>query len=31
VFSTTHEHDGDLAHALERALAEEPPSIVTNV
>jgi HD superfamily phosphohydrolase len=31
VFSTTHEYDGDLAQALERALAEEPPSIVTNV
>ena len=31
IFSTTHEHDGELATALERALAEEPPSIVTNV
>ncbi|MBI3635158.1 MAG: HD domain-containing protein [Candidatus Rokubacteria bacterium] len=31
IFSTTHEHDTDLAVALDRALLEEPPSIVTNV
>ncbi|MGH7323721.1 MAG: HD domain-containing protein [Candidatus Rokuibacteriota bacterium] len=31
IFSTTHAHDAALAHALERALGEEPPSIVTNV
>jgi uncharacterized protein len=31
IFSTTHEHDAELARALERALADEPPSIVTNV
>jgi hypothetical protein len=31
IFSTTHEHGAALAQALERALAEEPPSIATNV
>jgi HD superfamily phosphohydrolase len=31
IFSTTHQHDAALALALDRALAEEPPSIVTNV
>jgi len=31
IFSTTHEHDAVLAAALERALGEAPPSIVTNV
>jgi HD superfamily phosphohydrolase len=31
IFATTHEHDAELATALERALAEEPASIVTNV
>lgn len=31
IFATDHSHDGDLAVALERALAEEPPSIPTNV
>jgi hypothetical protein len=31
IFASTHEHDAELATALERALAEEPPSIVTNV
>jgi hypothetical protein len=31
IFSTTHDHDAELALALERALAEEPPSIPTNV
>jgi len=31
IFSTTHEHDAALAAALERALGEAPPSIVTNV
>ena len=31
IFSTTHEHDAALAVALERALGEAPPSIVTNV
>ena len=31
LFATSHEHDGQLAAALARALDEEPPSIVTNV
>jgi len=31
IFATNHEHDAELATALERALAEEPASIVTNV
>jgi len=31
IFATTHEHDAVLAAALERALGEAPPSIVTNV
>ena len=31
IFAMTHEHDGELAAALERALSEEPSSIVTNV
>ena len=31
IFATSHDHDAELARALERALAEEPPSIVTNV
>jgi len=31
IFATSHEHDAQLATALERALGEEPPSIVTNV
>ncbi len=31
IFSTTHEHDAALAAALERALGEAPPAIVTNV
>jgi len=31
IFSTTHDHDADLARALERALADEPPAIATNV
>jgi HD superfamily phosphohydrolase len=31
IFATTHEHDAALAAALERALGEAPPSIVTNV
>jgi uncharacterized protein len=31
IFAMTHEHDGELAGALKRALNEEPPSIVTNV
>ncbi len=31
IFAASHEHDAVLAAALERALAEEPPSIVTNV
>jgi hypothetical protein len=31
IFASTHEHDAELAAALERALAEEPSSIVTNV
>jgi hypothetical protein len=31
IFAANHAHDADLAAALERALAEEPPSVVTNV
>ena len=31
IFAVSHEHDAELAHALERALGEEPPSVVTNV
>ena len=31
IFATSHEHDADLARALERALGEEPPAISTNV
>ncbi|MGH7391077.1 MAG: HD domain-containing protein [Candidatus Rokuibacteriota bacterium] len=31
IFATHHEHDADLAIALQRALEEEPSSIVTNV
>jgi HD superfamily phosphohydrolase len=31
IFATTHEHDAELARALERALADEPPAIATNV
>jgi HD superfamily phosphohydrolase len=31
IFAMSHEHDAELAHALERALGEESPSIVTNV
>jgi HD superfamily phosphohydrolase len=31
IFATSHEHDAELAHALRRALNEEPPSISTNV
>jgi hypothetical protein len=31
VFAASHEHDAELAMALERALNEEPASIVTNV
>jgi hypothetical protein len=31
IFATTHEHDAELARALERALADEPPAITTNV
>ncbi|MBI4609619.1 MAG: hypothetical protein HY726_11490, partial [Candidatus Rokubacteria bacterium] len=31
IFATTHEHDQLLAEALERALGEDAPSIVTNV
>jgi hypothetical protein len=31
IFASTHEHDAELAHALERALGEEPPAITTNV
>ena len=31
IFATSHEHDAALAAALERALGEAPPSIVTNV
>jgi HD superfamily phosphohydrolase len=31
IFAMTHEHDAVLATALERALTEEPASIVTNV
>jgi len=31
IFASNHDHDAELARALERALAEEPSSIVTNV
>jgi HD superfamily phosphohydrolase len=31
IFAMTHEHDAELAQALERALGEEPSSIPTNV
>ena len=31
IFAESHEHDAELAVALERALGEEPPSIATNV
>ncbi len=31
IFAASHEHDAQLARALERALTEEPASIVTNV
>jgi len=31
IFATSHEHDAALAGALERALGEAPPSIITNV
>ncbi len=31
IFAASHAHDADLAVALERALGEEPPAIVTNV
>jgi hypothetical protein len=31
IFSTSHDHDAELARALERALADEPPAITTNV
>ena len=31
IFAMHHEHDADLAVALQRALEEEPSSIVTNV
>jgi len=31
IFATHHEHDAELAVALQRALEEEPASIVTNV
>jgi HD superfamily phosphohydrolase len=31
IFAANHDHDAELARALERALAEEPSSIVTNV
>jgi uncharacterized protein len=31
IFASSHEHDADLARALERALSEEPSAIVTNV
>jgi uncharacterized protein len=31
IFAANHTHDADLAAALERALAEEPPSVGTNV
>jgi len=31
IFSTSHDHDAELARALERALADEPPAIITNV
>jgi len=31
IFATSHEHDAELAQALERALSEDRPAIVTNV
>jgi hypothetical protein len=31
IFAASHEHDAELAQALDRALGEEPPAIVTNV
>jgi hypothetical protein len=31
IFAASHEHDAELAQALSRALAEEPPAIATNV
>jgi hypothetical protein len=31
IFAVSHEHDAELAQALDRALGEEPPAIVTNV
>jgi hypothetical protein len=31
IFATAHDHDAELARALERALADEPPAITTNV
>ena len=31
IFAMNHEHDAELARALERALGEEPPAILTNV
>ncbi|MEK7878649.1 MAG: hypothetical protein AAB285_02210, partial [candidate division NC10 bacterium] len=31
IFATSHEHDAELARALERALSEDRPAIVTNV
>jgi uncharacterized protein len=31
IFASSHEHDADLARALERALSEEPSAIVSNV
>ena len=31
IFASSHEHDAELAQALQRAVSEEPPSIVTNV
>jgi hypothetical protein len=31
IFASSHEHDAALAAALERALGEDPPAIVTNV
>jgi hypothetical protein len=31
IFAMHHEHDAELAQALERALGEEPSAIPTNV
>src|SRR5712692_7257913 len=31
IFAMSHEHDAELARALEKALGEEPPAILTNV